>query len=352
MSRPAPDVPAAASTAAPAGQPAGMTATPQRPSRTRRLVLAVVFVAAAVALALAPLQATPYTNLQLTLIATYAVVILGLNLVTGYAGQISLGQSAFFGLGAYCGAIATVRLEWSLPVSFLVACVVPAILGALVAIPAVRLRGHALAIVTLTLPVVGVPLARRYIGVTGGSQGMSAPMGSVPEWTGLASDQWAYYVVVTVAALLFLLARNLVTGRLGRAFAIIRHNDVVAAAMGVSPRRYKAIAFVVAATYGGAAGWLYVYTVGFISPETLDLLLGVNLLSSMVVGGMGSVLGALLGGAFYVAVPVLSGEVSPAQTSLIYGAVLLLVVFFAPGGLAGVVHRLVGWLARTGRRRR
>lgn len=341
MTRPAPDLPARPVAEAPPGPPAAAGMTGPRPGRAARVWRLVAVVAGGVVLTVLPLVATPYANLQVTLIAVYAVAILGLNLVTGYAGQISLGQSAFFGLGAYCGAIATARAGWPLPASFLLACLLPAALGGLVAIPAVRLRGHALAIVTLALPVVGVPLAKRYIDLTGGSQGLTTTMRQVPDWAaGLDPDQWGYYVVVSVSAVLFALARNAVTGRVGRALAIIRHNEVVAAAMGVSPRRYKALAFCVAATYGGAAGWLYVYTVGFISPDTLDLLLGVNLLCSMIVGGMGSVLGALLGGAFYVAVPVLTGEVSPARSSLLYGAVLLVVVFFAPGGLAGALTRL------------
>jgi branched-subunit amino acid ABC-type transport system permease component len=166
-------------------------------------------------------------------------------------------------------------------------------------------------------------------------------------WTGLDDDQWAYYVVVSVAALLFLLARNGLTGRLGRALAVIRENEVVAASMGISPRRYKALAFTMAAAYGGAAGWLYVYAVGFISPLELDLLLSVSLLSVMIVGGMGSVLGSLLGGALYVYIPVVAGTVSPVRTTLLYGAILLLVLFVAPGGLARTIYRLGHRLARA-----
>jgi branched-chain amino acid transport system permease protein len=110
--------------------------------------------------------------------------------------------------------------------------------------------------------------------------------------------------------------------------------------MGISPRRYKALAFAMAAAFGGAAGWLYVYTVGFISPVELDLLLGINLLAVMIVGGMGSVLGSLLGGVLYVYIPVLAGTLSPARTTLLYGAILLLVLFFAPGGLARAIRRV------------
>jgi branched-chain amino acid transport system permease protein len=272
-------------------------------------------VAAVVLVALVPLSATPYTNLQLSLVATYAVAILGLNLLTGYAGQISLGQSAFFGIGGYAAAIATVRGGWPLPASFLLACALPA------------------------APLIAVPLAKRYAGLTGGSEGLTAPIGQAPAWSGLDNDQWTFYVVALIAAALFLLARNAVTGRLGRALSVIRQNEVVAVSMGVSPRRYKALAFAMAAALGGAAGWLYVYTIDFISPVELDLILSVNLLSVMIVGGMGSVLGSLLGGVLYVYIPTVAGTVSPARSSLLYGAILLLVIFLAPGGLARAIRR-------------
>jgi branched-chain amino acid transport system permease protein len=304
-----------------------------------------------IVLAILPLNSTPYTNYQIALVATYAVAILGLNLTSGYAGQISLGQSAFFGLGGYCAAIATARAGWPLPASFLLACALPAAVGLLVAIPAVRLRGHGLAIFTLALPLIGVPLAKRFTDLTGGSEGLSARIAQAPAWTGLDTDQWTYYVVLAIAGAIFLLAHNMVRGRLGRALSTIRENEVVAVSMGISLQKYKALAFAMAAAFGGAAGWLYVYTIGFISPVEMELLLSINLLAMMVVGGMGSVLGSLMGGVLYVYVPVVAGTVDPVRTTLLYGAILLLVLFFAPGGIARALHRTGGWLGglRAGR---
>jgi branched-chain amino acid transport system permease protein len=305
----------------------------------RRWLTAAALAVGIVVLAVFPLNSTAYTNYQIALVATYAVAILGLNLVSGYAGQISLGQSAFFGLGAYCAAIATVRAGWPLPASFLLACVLPAAVGLLVAIPAVRLRGHGLAIFTLALPLIGVALAKRFNGLTGGSEGLSARIARAPAWTGLDTDQWTYYVVLAIAGALFLLARNATTGRLGRALSVVRANEVVAGSMGISPRRYKAMAFAAAAGYGGAAGWLYVYTIGFVSPVEMEFLFSINLLAMMIVGGMGSVLGSLLGGILYVYIPIVAGTVDPVRTTLLYGAILLLVLFTAPGGIARVLHR-------------
>jgi branched-chain amino acid transport system permease protein len=307
-----------------------------RPGRWWRVTGLAV---AVVLLALLPLNSTPYTNYQIALVATYAVAILGLNLVSGYAGQISLGQSAFFGLGAYAAGIATVRGDWPLPASFLLACVLPAAVGLVVAIPAVQLRGHGLAIFTLALPLIGVALAKRFSGLTGGSEGLGARMSQAPAWTGLDTDQWTYYLVLAIAAALFLLARNMVTGRLGRALAVVRENEVVAVSMGISPRRYKALAFALAAAFGGAAGWLYAYTIGFVSPVEMDFLLSINLLAMMIIGGMGSVLGSFLGGVLYVYVPVVAGTVDPVRTTLLYGAILVAVLLFAPGGIARALRR-------------
>jgi branched-chain amino acid transport system permease protein len=331
----------------PSARPVGAARRALGSRRARRIGALVIVVAAVALVAVVPLSATPYTNLQLSLVAVYGVAVLGLNLVTGYAGQISLGQSAFFGLGGYTAAIATVRGGWPLPASFLLACALPAAVGGLLAIPAVRLRGHALAILTLALPLIAVPLAKRYVGLTGGSEGLTAPMGQAPAWSGLDNDQWTFYVVAVLAAALFLLARNAVSGRLGRALSVIRQNEVVATSMGVSTRRYKALAFAMAAGFGGAAGWLYVYTIDFISPVELDLILSVNLLSVMIAGGMGSVLGSLLGGVLYVYIPVVAGTVSPARSALLYGAILLLVIFFAPGGLARAIRRIGERLGRA-----
>jgi len=307
------------------------------------LVRALAIAAGVAALVLVPLDSSPYVNLQISLVAVYAVVILGLNLITGYAGQISLGQSAFFGAGAYATSVAATH-GWSAPAAFAVACALPAAVGALAAVPAVRLRGHALAMFTLALPVVAVQLAKRWLDLTGGSGGRTVAIGAAPRWSGLADDQWATYVVILVAAVLFLLARNLVLGRTGRALAMVRTNEVVAAAMGISVRGYKTLAFVLAAAYAGAGGFLYAYCVRFVSPDSLELVLGVTLLCCLVVGGLRSVTGAIVGAAFYVYVPHLAGTISPERSSIIYGGCLLLVVFFAPAGLVGTARQLAARL--------
>ncbi|MBC7702493.1 MAG: branched-chain amino acid ABC transporter permease [Rhodoferax sp.] len=313
----------------------------QRSSTTFRARVLMWIVVAAV-VAIIPLSATTYSNSQLSLVVSFAVAILGLNLVTGYAGQVSLGHSAFLGLGAYSAAIATAA-GWPAPAAFAMACLVSGAVGLLVGLPALRLGGHSLAMVTLALPVVAVPLAKRLTSLTGGSTGISATPLHAPAWTGLAPDQWSFYVLAALAAFMFFLAGNLTRGRLGRALSLIRVNETVAASVGVPVYAYKVQAFVCAALFGGVAGFMYVCAIGFMSPESLNLLIGLNLLIAMVVGGMRSLLGSLIGGAFYVFLPELvsyAGTTRSGVINIATGICVLLVIFLSRGGAASIVSRI------------
>jgi branched-chain amino acid transport system permease protein len=313
-----------------------------------RIAIAAVFV---VLLVVAPLVSTPFLNYQFSMIAVFAVALLGLNVVMGYAGQVSLGQSAFLGLGAYIAAYG-VSQDWPMPLVFVLCCVIPAAVGMLVALAAARLRGLALAMVTISLPIIGVPLAKRFPAFTGGSQGTTVSWLNAPDWSGLADDQWRYYVVFVIAAVLFLLGRNLVRGRIGRAFAIVKSNEAVALSMGISPYRYKVLAFTVASLFGGAAGFLYIAIVQYTSPETLSFATSINLVAAMVIGGSASILGTILGAAYYIVVPVVAGQVDSTRTALISGALLLVVLFLLPHGLVSLPRRivqLVNGIRRRGR---
>ncbi|WP_346958928.1 branched-chain amino acid ABC transporter permease [uncultured Arthrobacter sp.] len=200
------------------------------------------------------------------------------------------------------------------------------------------------------LPIVGVPLAKRLSEFTGGSQGISARFSDAPDWSGLYSDQWQFYIVLLVTAVAFLLARSLVQGKYGRAFAVVRENEAVAASMGVSPYRTKVLAFTIASIFGGASGFLYLAAVQYTSPETLSFGHSISLVAAMVIGGAGSIAGALLGGAYYVFVPQLTNAIDPNFTTLSQGVILLAVLFLLPGGLVSlprVVRRLSR--RRTGR---
>ncbi len=296
-------------------------------------------VALAALLVVAPLVSSPYINYQLASIMVFAVALLGLNVVMGYTGQVSLGQSAFLGLGAYLAAYGQLH-GWPIALSLVVSAVVPAVVGMLVALAAARLRGLALAMITLALPIVGVPLARRFDGFTGGSQGQVVSWLRAPESLGLANDQWRFYVVTVIAVVVFVLVRNLVRGRIGRSFAIVRENEAVALSMGVSPYRTKVLAFTIASFLGGLSGFMYLAVVQYTSPETLVFATSINLVAAMVIGGSASIVGTALGAVYYVLVPVLAGQVNSSRTALISGAVLLAVLFVLPAGLVSLPRRL------------
>ncbi|MFF2486726.1 branched-chain amino acid ABC transporter permease [Microbacterium sp. NPDC058062] len=296
-----------------------------------------------VLLVVGPLILPEFANQTIARIGVFAVAVLGLNVVMGYTGQVSLGQIFFVGVGAYVTAYG-VNQDWNIVLVFVLACIVPAVFGLLVALAAARLGGLAIAMVTIALPLVGLPLAKRLSEFTGGSQGTSARFSSAPEWTGLYDDQWQLYIVILIGGITFLLTRNLVRGKYGRAFAIVKGNEAVAASMGVSPYRYKVLAFTIASLIGGVSGFLYMVVIQYTSPETLHFGHSIELLAAMVIGGAGSIIGSLLGGVWYVLLPQITNLIDPNITAMLQGAILLVVLFILPGGLVS--------LPRLWRRRR
>jgi branched-chain amino acid transport system permease protein len=308
-------------------------------------------IAVAAVLIVLPLISSRFVNYQLALMAVFAVAILGLNIVMGYTGQVSLGQSAFLGLGAYIAAYGVTE-GWPIPLIFVLCAVVPAIVGLIVALAAARLRGLALAMVTIALPIIGIPLAKRLREFTGGSQGTTVSWLRAPEWTEgfLENDQWRYYVVVLIAVLMFLLARNLVKGRMGRAFRIVKENESVAIAIGISPYRYKVLAFTIASLFGGVAGFLYLGVVQYTSPETMSFHTSINMVAAMVIGGSASILGTIFAAIYFVLVPNLANEINPSLTALFSGAILLAVLFLVPGGVVSLPRR-IAQVVRSLRRR-
>ncbi|WP_243226490.1 branched-chain amino acid ABC transporter permease [Microbacterium sp. CIAB417] len=306
---------------------------------SRRWVRVVVVLAVVALLVLLPLMLPEFANQTIARIGVFAVAVLGLNVVMGYTGQVSLGQIFFVGLGAYVTAYG-VQNDWNIALVFVLSILIPGVVGLIIALAAARLGGLAIAMVTIALPIVGVPLAKRLSDLTGGSQGVSARFTDAPEWTGLYNDQWQLYLVIIIGGIAFLLTRNLVRGKYGRAFAIVKDNEAVAAAMGVSPYRYKVLAFTVASLIGGVSGFLYMVVVQYTSPETMSFGHSIQLLAAMVIGGAGSIIGSLLGGAYYVLAPQLTNLVDPNLTAVLQGALLLLVLFVLPGGLASLPARL------------
>src|SRR6202158_698017 len=256
--------------------------------------------AGAVVIVLLPFVAKNFFIFQLTLARIYAGAILGLNLLTGFNGQFSLGHSAFYGIGAYTAAILMEQLDlayyWTLPCAGAVCFVV----GFLFGLPALRLQGLYLALATFAL-ATAMPQILKFHPLeplTGGVQGIAILKPDPPPGVPLSADQWLYYFTLAVLLVMLAGAANLVKSRTGRAIMAIRDHPLAAAAMGINTALYKTLTFGVSALYTGVAGALGAIAVQFVAPDSFTFLLSVSLLVGLVVGGVGSIPGSLFGGVF------------------------------------------------------
>ncbi|MEU4571662.1 branched-chain amino acid ABC transporter permease [Nonomuraea sp. NPDC023979] len=324
------------------------TAREQAPARraaTRwRWAAAAALLAAAV---YAPFQLVPFHVFQLTMVLIYAVALLGLNLLVGHAGQISLGHGAFFAVGAYTAAILLDRWDAPYPLTLPAAALVAFVLGLAFGVPAMRLRGLYLALVTLAIAIFLVPLLKRFEEVTGGSMGLSLAKPAPPAWSGLAEDQWLYFLALAVTVAAFLLAASLLRSRVGRALHAVRDDEAAAEVMGVRPAYYKTLAFAWSAMFAGIAGCLYTWVIGFVSPDSFVVNLSITLLAGLVVGGLGSLSGPVLGALFVMFVPSISQDVNEAAPGVIFGLLIIAVMYVAPTGLAGLAGRAANSIKKT-----
>ncbi|GIH76768.1 branched-chain amino acid ABC transporter permease [Planobispora longispora] len=308
----------------------------------RRTTLAALAVAACAA----PFVLEPYRVFQLTMVLVYGIALLGLNLVVGHGGRVSLGHGAFLAIGAYIAAVMTGRLGVPYPLALPVAALVTFGLGLALGRPALRLSGPYLAVVTFVIAAVVPPVIKRFGTVTGGSMGLPVPVPSAPSWTGLAEDQWLYLLVLAVAAAAFAAARNLLESRAGRALTAVRENPHAAEILGVRPGSHRALAFGWSAMYAGVAGTLYAWVVGFVSPDSFTVTLSIVLLAAVVIGGPGSLAGPLLGAVFVTFVPAAAQRAGDALPGIVSGLLIIVVVCFAPTGLAGLLRMAAGGVAR------
>lgn len=282
----------------------------------------------------------PYATLyKLTIAIHWVMVIIGINLLTGYTGQISLGQGAFFAIGGYTLGIASFH-EWSLPwaVSLLIAPVITGILGFLVGIPSLRLKGPYLALATLAFAVIVMPIAKRFEDFTGGVQGI-AMFGKIRLWSIFADhpDYFWYYLSLAAATLMLLIVWNIMHGRLGRALIAIRDNEVAASAMGVNVALYKTTAFGIAAAFAGFAGAVNAAVIQFASPDQYSVLVSIRVFVGAVIGGVASVPGAVFGGLFTQFIPDISADVSKAAADAVQAVILIVFMYAMRGGFAGFV---------------
>lgn len=316
--------------------------------RVSWLVPVLVLIAAVLPVA----RFTDYHLFQLTMVIVYAIAVLGLSLLTGFNGQISLGHGAFYAIGAYTTAILMTVWEmpyWAtLPVSALVCAGVGFLLG----LPALRLGGLYLALTTFAL-AVAIPQILKYNAFqawTGGVQGLVIDKPDAPFGLDLSPDQWLYLFTLGIAVLLYVVAWNLVRGRIGRAMMAIRDHAMAAEAMGINIAAVKTGTFAVSAMFTGLAGSLGAIAVQFVAPDSFGVFVSIFLFVGLVVGGVSSIGGTLVGAAFIEFVPNLADKVSKAAPGAVYGVILIAVMFLMPAGVGGFIA--AQWRRLTGARAR
>jgi len=304
-----------------------------------------------IVLAVIPFVTKNFYIFQITLALIYAIAILGLNLLTGFNGQFSLGHSAFYAIGAYTAAIMMenmgIHYAWTLPA----AAIVCFVFGFLFGLPALRLEGIYLALATFAL-AIAIPQVLKSSVVehwTGGVQGIVIIKPDAPFGLPLNSDQWLYLFTVVTAIVMYVCAANLVKSRTGRALIAIRDHPVAASAMGINVSLYKSLTFGVSALYTGVAGALGAIAIAFVAPDSFTFSLAVALFVGLVVGGVASIPGTIVGGFFVLFVPNIAEHFSKGLAGAVYGVILLLIIFVMPMGAAGLARLITGKLMKQGR---
>lgn len=341
--------------------------------RLRRTVGFAAFAAFVVFVAVLPAFVSDFKAREYGYVGIYLIALLGLNILTGYTGQISLGHGAFMAIGGYTTALLMVGNEqfggpfagglkdvWTLPIAGLVAGVVGLAFG----LPALRLSGLYLALATFAIAVAFPSTIRRFEELTGGGQGIQ--LFGVPELTGgsanveilgrsLTPNDWLYYLSWSIALVAFAVAWLVLRGRTGRAFRAVRDSEIAAVSSGVSLARYKTLAFGISAAFAGVAGGLFAIATAFVNPDTFPIALSIYLLVGIVVGGLGALSGLVVGAIFIQYLPlwaqgrdlgsllpdrIVEETQKPGGPAIAYGLVLILLMFVLPNGVSGIFRRV------------
>jgi len=287
--------------------------------------------------------------------AINVIVTVGLNILVGYTGQISLGHAGFFAIGAYGTVLLMTGLHFPFLLALACSGLIAAFFGFILGLPALRLEGPYLAIATLGFGMAITQVIGRWQ-VFGGRMGLEAPNLSLGPYA-IETDRQLYFLIVTIAVLLIMAARNLMKTRVGRAFIAIRDSDIAAETMGVNLTLYKTLAFAVSAFYTGIAGGLMAFLLGFINPSSFNFILSIYFLAFVIVGGLGSIFGSIMGGMVMTWLLLVLDKVQelpylgealisfseqwmnlaglPNIASIIFGLIIILLVVFEPLGLYG-----------------
>ena len=303
-----------------------------RQVRTLGIVVGVIL------LGIFPLVVQGYILYVAMTVAIFGLVALGLNILFGYAGQISLGHAGFLCIGAYATALFS---AWGtpIPLGLAGAGAITAMGGLLMGFPAIRLSGLHLAIATLGFGVVVERVFFSWESFTGGGAGLKVVRPSVGPWI-VNTDVRFYYLVVATVCLLTLIAKNLLHQKAGRAFHAIRESEIAASTLGVNVVRAKLLAFVMSAFYTGVAGGLFAHLIQFLSVQTFNLSLSISFLIMVIIGGLGSLAGAFIGAAFVMVLPEILRPIKDYQ-ALVFGAMALAAILFMPGGISAGIRRVL-----------
>ncbi len=313
---------------------------PAKSATPKLLSLAAIGIVICLAFAL-PFVTTGYHLVQATYVLIYAIALLGLNLLLGYNGQLSLGHGAFYAIGAYV----TINLinHAGLPYwcAIPIAAVLCLICGFLFGLPALRLEGHYLALATFALALATPQLLKNSALAkwTGGFMGMTLSPVTAPKGVPLGSDQWLYLFCLVYLLALYWAAWNLVRSRTGRAIIALRDHPIAATTMGINAAFYKSMVFGVSAMYAGVAGGLGLLAAQFVSPDSFDMFLSLGFVVGVVVGGIATISGAVYGAIFIQFVPDLASHISKSAAWAVYGITLIAFMYLLPNGVAGVVSR-------------
>ncbi|MBI5062482.1 MAG: branched-chain amino acid ABC transporter permease [Desulfatitalea sp.] len=276
----------------------------------------------------------------------YTLITIGLSLLMGYAGQISLGHAAFFGIGAYVSGVLTTQYGFNAWLGMLLGAIAAAAVAVAVGAPSLRLKGHYLAMATLAFGIIVNIVFREEALWTGGPDGMVGISGLTLFGYALDSAVKYYYLVWGTVAVVFLFTVNLIQSPTGRALRAIHASEAAAAAMGIPIARYKVIVFAFSAVLAALGGSLYAHYMNFINPSTFDLFFSIKLIIMIALGGMHSIWGAVIGAILVAFLSLEWLHYFDEFEVVVYGAILLLVTVFLPEGLAGAPSKLMAWMRR------
>ena len=310
-----------------------------------RIIRAAGIAALVLALILVPAVFPDFRVYQLGVALTYAIAILGLNLLMGFNGQISVAHGVFFAIGGYTTAILMTRYGINYLATLPAAVAAAALLGLIVGVPALRWQGLPLAFITFGLAVLVPPLALKLEWLTKGATGISLVKPSAPAWFPGNQDTFLYALCLVGCALCVLVARRLLRGDTGRALRATRDNELIAQSLGVNLAAVRLAAFTISAGFAGFGGGLFAIVNGFVSPESFQMTKSFDFLVGSIVGGITSISGAFIGALFVVFLPDWSSDINLAAAGIIYGVVLILMMLVARDGVVGRLDALARWAA-------